>query len=80
VHLPEYGLLAVLAAWAAGGAAGRAIGCGAAAGAVGYLDELVQLVTPGRVFDWQDVALNVAAALLGALACVWWRATARVQP
>lgn len=75
VHLPEYGLLAVLTARAIGGAAGAALGGGAAAAGVGLADELVQSVTPGRVFDWWDVALNAAAALLGGLACAWWRWT-----
>jgi hypothetical protein len=77
VHLPEYGLLAVLAARAAGGATGAAVGCGFAAAGVGFLDELAQLATPGRYFDWWDVALNAAAALLGGLACAWWRWTGR---
>lgn len=80
VHLPEYGLLAILAAWAVGGGIGAALGCGIAAAAVGFLDELVQLATPGRYFDWWDVALNCAAALLGGLVCAWWRWTAKVQP
>jgi hypothetical protein len=80
VHLPEYGLLAILAAWAAGGGCRAAFGSGVAAAAVGFLDELVQLVTPGRVFDWWDVALNVAAALLGGLACAWWRWTDGRRP
>lgn len=80
VHLPEYGLLAILTARALGGGAGAAFGSGVAAASVGFLDELVQLVTPGRVFDWWDVALNVAAALLGGLACAWWRWTARGRP
>lgn len=75
VHLPEYGLLALLAAWAVGGGTGTAISGGVAAAGVGLIDEFVQLVTPGRVFDWWDVALNVAAALLGGLACAWWRWT-----
>lgn len=75
VHLPEYGLLSVLAFRAGGGTMRAALGGGALAAAVGLLDEIVQLVTPGRVFDWWDVALNAAAALLGALACAWWRWT-----
>jgi hypothetical protein len=79
VHLPEYGLLAILAARAAGGATGAAIGSGVAAAGVGFLDELVQRSTPGRVFDWWDVALNAAAALLGGLACAWWRWTAATR-
>jgi hypothetical protein len=80
VHLPEYGLLAVLAGWAVGGGIPAAIVSGTAAAVVGFLDELVQLITPGRVFDWWDVAINVAAALLGGLACAWWRWTARPRP
>ena len=80
VHLPEYGLLAILAAWAVGGRIFSAIGSGIAAAGVGFLDELVQLITPGRVFDWWDVAINVAAAILGGLACAWWRWTGKPQP
>ncbi len=80
IHLPEYGLLAILAAHAVGGGIGTALVCGIAAAGVGFLDELVQLVTPGRVFDWWDVTLNVAAALLGGLTCSWWRWTARRPP
>jgi hypothetical protein len=80
IHLPEYGLLAVLSARAVGGATAAAVGCGVAAAGVGFLDELVQLATPGRVFDWWDVALNAAAALLGGLACAWWRWTGKGRP
>ncbi len=80
VHLPEYGLLAILAGWAVGGGIPAALGGGIAAAGVGFFDELVQLVTPGRVFDWWDVALNAAAAILGGLACAWWRWTGRPRP
>jgi hypothetical protein len=80
VHLPEYGLLAVLAGRAFGGTIPAALGGGAAAAVVGLLDETVQLFTPGRVFDWWDVALNVAAAVLGGLACAWWRWTRGTPP
>ena len=80
VHLPEYGLLAILTGWAAGGGILAAIGSGSAAAVVGLLDELVQLFIPGRVFDWWDVAINVAAALLGGLACAWWRWTGWPRP
>ena len=80
VHLPEYGLLAILTGWAVGGGILAAIGSGIAASGVGCLDELVQLVTPGRVFDWWDVAINVAAALLGGLTCAWWRWTGKARP
>lgn len=77
VHLPQYGLLAVLAGRAFGGATGAALGGGAAAASIGLLDEVVQRFTPGRVFDWWDVALNVAAAVIGSLACAWWRWTGK---
>jgi hypothetical protein len=80
IHLPEYGLLAILAGWAIGGGIVAAVGGGIAAAVVGFLDELVQLVTPGRIFDWWDVALNIAAAILGGLACAWWRWTGRPRP
>ena len=44
----------------------------AAASAVGFVDEAVQHFLPNRVFDWYDVGLNSAAALLGLLASAWW--------
>jgi hypothetical protein len=80
VHLPEYGLLAVLAARALGGTLAAALGGGILAAGVGFLDELAQLVTPGRVFDWWDVALNAAAAALGGMAHAWWRWTGEARP
>lgn len=43
---------------------------GAAALAVGALEETVQLWAPGRVFAWRDIGLNAAGVLL-ALA-VWY--------
>jgi VanZ family protein len=80
IHLPEYALLAVLAARAFGEGRRATLGGGAAAAAIGLIDEGVQGVTPGRVFDWWDVALNAAAALLGALAWAWWRWTGMRRP
>ena len=80
VHLPQYGLLAVLAARAIGATPGAAFGGGAVAAGIGLADELVQGVTPGRVFDWWDVALNAAAGVLGAAAWAWWRWTGREAP
>jgi len=74
VHLIEYGLLAILIL----GAFPRRPGIGpflaalATATAVGLADETVQHFLPNRVFDWYDVALNSAAALLGLLAAAWW--------
>lgn len=75
IHMPQYGLLALLAGRAFGGGTAAALGGGAAAAGVGLLDEIVQGATPGRVFDWWDVALNAAAAILGALTLAWWRWT-----
>jgi hypothetical protein len=68
-HLPEYGVVAWLA-WRAvaplvsgtfaGYAAAVAIGS-----AIGYGDELLQAVIPGRVYDLRDVAMNVLGTVLG---------------
>ena len=77
IHLPEYALLAVLASRAFGDGTQATLGGCAAAAGVGLLDEYVQGATPGRVFDWWDVALNAAASLLGALTWAWWRWTGR---
>jgi hypothetical protein len=75
IHLPEYALLAVLAALAFGEGRRATLGGGAAAAAIGLIDEGVQGVTPGRVFDWWDIALNAASSFLGAAALAWWRWT-----
>ena len=47
---------------------------------VGYLDILVRLLTPGRVFSWWDAAISAAAATLGGLACARWRRVGRTRP
>ncbi len=69
-HLPEYGIAAWLA-WRAvdpfipgpwGYAAAAAI-----ASAIGYSDELLQAVVPGRYYDLRDVAMNAVGAVLGVL-------------
>jgi hypothetical protein len=68
-HLPEYGIAAWLA-WRAleplvpGALAGYAAAALLAA-AIGYGDELLQGVVPGRYYDLRDVALNAAGAVLG---------------
>jgi hypothetical protein len=72
VHLVEYGLLAILVLRALPAGVGRYPAAFASAAAVGLLDETVQHFLPNRVFDWYDVGLNAAAALLGLLAAAWW--------
>lgn len=70
-HLPEYGIAAWLA-WRAldpllpGRFAAYAAAAGLAA-AIGYGDELLQDLLPGRYYDLRDVALNALGAVLGAL-------------
>jgi integral membrane sensor domain MASE1 len=70
-HLPEYGVAAWLS-WRAlhplvphafAGYAAAAV----LAAAIGYVDELIQWVLPGRVYDLRDVAMNALGAVLGAL-------------
>lgn len=67
-HLLEYGLAALLA-WRAlaptvQGSAGY-LAAALVAGAVGYGDELLQAVVPGRHYDIRDVGMNVLGAVLG---------------
>ncbi|MGH7818995.1 MAG: VanZ family protein, partial [Candidatus Binatia bacterium] len=65
VHVAEYGLLAILFWWALeAGERPRAAWAVALTGLVGLADELVQGATPGRFFDWRDVAGNLVAGAL----------------
>jgi hypothetical protein len=77
VHLPEYGVAAWLAWWAlvplVPGPGSYAAAAGTAA-AIGWGDELIQWVTPGRFYDNRDVAANALGALLGILVLVVVRA------
>ncbi len=70
-HLVEYGLLALFTYEALAERArqtGHPLGAWLIAiliaGAAGAIDELVQAVVPGRVFDWRDIAFNLGAACL----------------
>jgi hypothetical protein len=78
VHLPEYGIAAWLA-WRAlvpirGDRASTYVLAAVVAALIGWGDELVQAVTPGRFYDLRDVAANAAGATLGALVLAVWRA------
>src|SRR5262249_36740830 len=78
VHLPEYGI----AAWLAWRALVPSFGdrwqvyfaAWLLASAIGWGDELVQSVTPGRYYDVRDIGANALGAGLGVLALAVWRA------
>lgn len=38
--------------------------------AIGFLDELLQIVWPRRYFDWEDVKINVLAVAVGVLVAI----------
>jgi len=64
IHLAEYGVLSLLTWWTLAPIAGRRAPWTALAltSLVGLLDEWTQGATPGRFFDWRDVAVNAVAA------------------
>jgi hypothetical protein len=82
-HLPEYGVAAWLA-WRAvhpllpyafaGYAAAAAL-----AATIGYVDELIQWILPGRVYDLRDVAMNALGALLGTILLAALRSGSRAR-
>lgn len=79
VHLPEYGLAAWLA-WRAlvptlADRLRTYVAAALLATAIGWGDELVQAVTPGRVYDLRDVAANALGATLGTLVLAVWHAS-----
>jgi VanZ family protein len=49
----------------------------ALAAAIGYVDELIQWILPGRVYDLRDVAMNALGAVLGALVLAALRSGSR---
>ena len=82
IHLVEYGLLSILIlrALPQSQSAGSYLVAFAAAAAVGFADEIIQIPIPNRVFDWYDVGLNTSAALLGSVTAAWWRWTDSGSP
>jgi len=70
-HLVEYGVAAWLAwralAASAPGEPWTYAAAAVLASAIGYCDELLQAIVPGRYYDLRDVAMNAAGALLGTL-------------
>lgn len=71
LHLIEYGILPGLVAWAIGSdrswRARLALGA-VVAGMFGVGDEMIQGLSPARVFQLSDIVLNAASAVLGAVA------------
>jgi hypothetical protein len=83
-HLPEYGIAAWLA-WRALDplVPGRLAGYGLAVllGAIiGLCDELLQSVTPGRVYDPRDIGMNALGALLGTVVLAALQARGAGEP
>lgn len=80
-HLPEYGIAAWLA-WRAiaplvpGPLAGYAAGAALAA-AIGYGDELLQSIVPGRYYDIRDVGMNALGSVLAVIVIAAARAGAQ---
>lgn len=77
-HLPEYGVAAVLS-WRAihplvPGTFASYAAAAALAATIGYVDELIQWVLPGRVYDLRDVGMNALGAALGTLVLAALRA------
>ena len=88
-HLVEYGVLAVLiyetlCERARGGrrVPVPALLAIAAASLIGTLDECLQILVPGRGFEWVDVLFNTLASLMAVVACVvlgWFRRLTRIH-
>lgn len=70
VHLLEYGLLSFLVYWAVNSDMKWILTYGiilATVFIVGWADESIQMITPGRVYEFSDVLLNWKAGVLGFL-------------
>lgn len=68
IHVAQYALLGVLVFGAMGGEREGWTFClwaALAASALGYADESFQGLLPSRIYDLQDVALNIESVLLG---------------
>lgn len=84
LHLPEYGVAAWLA-WravapiAGDGAAGYVAAVLVATG-IGWSDELLQTLVPGRVYDLRDVVANALGAALGVVVLAAVRMGGRRTP
>ena len=80
-HLPEYGVAAWLSWRAVHPLVPHAIAgyaaAAALAAAIGYVDELIQWILPGRVYDLRDVVMNALGAVLGALVLAALRSGSR---
>ena len=65
VHFLQYGLMSLLAQRAFGLAPlPKIVGAAALTSALGLLDELLQGLLPSRHFEWRDVGMNAAAAVI----------------
>ncbi len=70
LHFVEYGLLGMISLRASlrttAGRWGASLGLAAAVIClIGALDEVIQYLLPNRVFEWQDIWLNIWGGLLG---------------
>jgi hypothetical protein len=78
IHLLEYGIAAWLAWRALVPSTGDRwltyVGAAVVGAVIGWGDELVQSVTPGRYYDLRDVQANAVGAGLGTLVVAVWRA------
>jgi hypothetical protein len=69
MHLVQYGLLPPMLMSVFAGLGKQRAWCLSLllGGICGALDEFIQILAPGRVFEWRDVHLNIGAAFLGSI-------------